>query len=152
MPHDSANTGREDAGTIPPAQAPLRPRGLIRRNWLRLTLAALVLVPSALFALWASIALAFSYSSGERVGFVQKLSRKGWVCKTWEGELQMVTIPGTAPAIFHFSVRSDSVARAIQGAAGKQVALQYDEHRGVPTACFGETDYYVVGVRTLGTS
>jgi hypothetical protein len=112
-------------------------------------LGSLVLIPIAIFTIWAGITLAYSYSSGERVGFVQKLSRKGWLCKTWEGELQLTPVPGTVPAIFTFSVRSDSVARAIEAAAGKQVALQYEEHRGVPSTCFGETDYFVVGVRLL---
>jgi len=36
------------------------------------------------------ITLQVVYSDGERVGYIQKISRKGWVCKTWEGELAMV--------------------------------------------------------------
>jgi hypothetical protein len=94
--------------------------------------------------------LGFSYSSGERVGYVQKLSHKGWLCKTWEGELQMVAIPGSAPTIFTFSVRADSLARVIESAAGKQVSLQYEQHVGVPSSCFGDTEYFVVGVRIVG--
>lgn len=136
-----------EPSTTPPQQ-PQRAR-FVRRHWVAFLLGSLVLIPIAIFTIWAGITLAYTYSSGERVGFVQKLSRKGWLCKTWEGELQMTPVPGTVPAIFTFSVRSDSVARAIEAAAGKQVALLYEEHRGVPSTCFGETDYFVVGVRLL---
>lgn len=90
-----------------------------------------------------------SYSNGERVGYVQKISRKGWTCKTWEGELTMVSIPGTSPQIFPFSVRDDSIARKLNDAAGKRVALEYEQHKGVPSRCFGETEYFITGVRVL---
>lgn len=125
-------------------------RGILRRNWGKLALAAIVVVPSAIFALWAAITLGFAYSSGDRVGYVQKLSHKGWLCRTWEGELQMVTIPGSAPVIFAFTVRSDSLAQVIQQMEGSQVALKYEQHRGVPTSCFGETEYFIVGARPVG--
>lgn len=124
-------------------------RSFLRTHWGKLTLVAVVLVPAMLFAIWSAITLAFTYSSGERVGYVQKLSRKGWLCKTWEGELQMSNIPGSAPIVFPFSVRSDSLARAIETIAGRRVALFYEEHPGVPTSCFGETRYFVTGVREV---
>ena len=132
-----------------PAPAPVH--GFARRNWGKLSLLALIGVPALVFTIWAGIALNFSYSSGLRVGFVQKFSRKGWLCKTWEGELAMVNMPGSLSQIFTFSVRSDSVAKAINDAMAKgRLELQYDEHRGVPTTCFGETNYYVTGVRSIG--
>jgi hypothetical protein len=149
-----------DDSEVPPAEAAadsaarpdqVRRPSFFRRHWVAALLVGLVVVPAAIFTFWAGITLAFNYSSGERVGYVQKLSRKGWLCKTWEGELQMMAVPGTVPTIFAFSVRDDSVAKAIESAAGKQVALQYEEHRGVPSRCFGETDYFIVGVRVLGT-
>ncbi|NUQ13644.1 MAG: hypothetical protein HUU26_15160 [Gemmatimonadaceae bacterium] len=114
------------------------------------TILAVVLVPSLVFTIWAGITLSYSYSTGERVGYVQKLSRKGWICKTWEGELQLSNIPGSAPILFQFSIRSDSIARAIEQLAGRQVSLSYEQHVGVPTSCFGETEYFVVGVREVG--
>src|ERR1700675_325176 len=120
------------------------PRG--SRLWLFLLLLVIVL-PVCLFAAWVWITLHFSYSSGQRAGYVQKISKKGWLCKTWEGELAMSTFPGTAPQIFTFSVRDDAVARKIQDAAGQRVALPYEQNKGVPTACFGETEYYIVSVR-----
>jgi len=83
------------------------------------------------------------------VGFAQKLSEKGWLCRTWEGELAMATVPGVAPELFQYSVRDDSVARAIQELDGRRVALTYEQHRGVPTSCFGETEYFVTGVRPV---
>jgi hypothetical protein len=126
-------------------------RGFARRNWGKLTLTTVIVVPALLFTIWAGITLNFSYSSGQRVGFVQKFSSKGWLCKTWEGELAMVNMPGAMSQIFVFSVRNDSVAKAINDAMAKgRLELQYQEHRGVPTNCFGETNYYVVGVRSIG--
>ena len=101
------------------------------------------------FAAYAWGALHISYSSGERSGYVQKLSHKGWVCKTWEGELAMVSMPGTAPEIFYFSVRNDVIAEKINRSLGKRVALSYEQHKGVPTKCFGETEYYVTDVKPV---
>jgi len=99
--------------------------------------------------LWTWATLSYDYSDGERAGYVQKLSRKGWVCKTWEGELALVNLPGAMPEIFYFSVRDDAVTKRIQEVVGKRVALTYEEHIGVPTNCFGETDYFVVDVRAV---
>ena len=142
-----------DSGTPPPDEPDkelIEPRrSVIRRHWLKVTITALVLVPALVFTIWAGITLSYSYSSGERVGYVQKLSRKGWLCKTWEGELQLSNIPGSAPILFQFSVRSDSLARMIESLAGRQVALHYEQHVGVPSSCFGETEYFVTAVREL---
>jgi hypothetical protein len=101
--------------------------------------------------LWSFIALAFVYSSGERVGYIQKFSQKGWICKSYEGEIAMVNIPGQIANTFQFSVRDDSIAALITKSQGQRVALSYEEHRGVPTTCFGETNYFVKGVRVLGS-
>lgn len=118
-----------------------------RRHWGKLTLGALVLAPLLVFGVWAAIALGYSYSDGTRTGYNQKLSRKGWLCKTWEGELALSNVPGQAPELFEYSVRDDAVAAQIQRLEGRRVALDYEEHRGVPTTCFGETDYFAVAVR-----
>jgi len=131
--------------------APAPAHGFARRNWGKLSLFTVIAVPALVFTIWAGVALNFSYSKGLRVGFVQKISQKGWVCKTWEGELAMVNMPGALSQIFTFSVRSDSVAKAINDAMAKgRLELQYEEHRGVPTTCFGETNYFVIGVRSIG--
>jgi hypothetical protein len=116
--------------------------------WLFLPLVVIVLAV-CLFASWAWITLHFVYSEGERAGYVQKISKKGWVCKTWEGELAMSTFPGTAPQIFTFSVRDDAVAEKIENAAGQRVALSYEQHKGVPGSCFAETEYFITSVRTI---
>ncbi|HEY3287553.1 MAG TPA: hypothetical protein VGJ96_10600 [Gemmatimonadaceae bacterium] len=132
----------------PAPEAPPPPRpGLLRRHWGKLTLLTIVLVPVVGMALWVAVTMSYTYSEGTRTGYVQKLSNKGWLCKTWEGELAMTTVPGTAPQIFKFSVRGDSVAQEIEKTSGSQVTLFYKEHRGVPTSCFGETAYFVDGVR-----
>ena len=98
---------------------------------------------------WAFIALTYTYSSGERAGYVQKLSRKGWLCKTWEGELAMANLPGAMPEVFAFTVRDDAVAQRINQSMGQRVSLHYEEHKGVPTSCFGETSHFVTDVRVV---
>lgn len=108
-----------------------------------------VLGALALFALYIFIALQWSYSTGERAGFLQKVSNKGWICKTWEGELSLVAIPGAAPEKFLFTVRDEAVAQKISAAAGKRVTLNYEQHKGLPTSCFGDTDYFVTGVTEI---
>ena len=134
-----------------PAPAASRTRALASRAWRgtkRLILyGALALV--ALAALYLLAAYHFSYSSGERAGYVQKFSKKGWLCKTWEGELAMVTIPGTMPEKFLFTVRRPEVAEAVQKAIGRRVALVYEQHKGLPTTCFGDTEYFVVDVKPI---
>ena len=84
-----------------------------------------------------------NYSDGDRTGYLQKLSRKGWVCKTYEGELAMTTVPGVAPVLWNFSVWDDDVAKKLDGQMGKRVVLHYREFRYVPTTCFGETSYFI---------
>jgi hypothetical protein len=93
--------------------------------------------------------LKFAYSSGERVGFVQKISKRGWLCKTNEGELAMVNMAGQQATIFNFTVPDDKVVKDIEALEGHRVALAYEEHRGVPSTCFGDTSYFVVSVRKV---
>ena len=121
-----------------------------RRYWkLWLILFALVL-PLGLFCAYTWMTLHYAYSTGQRTGYIQKISKKGWICKTWEGELAMTTVPGTAPQIFQFSVRDDATASQIEQTAGQRVSLTYQQHKGVPGSCFGETEYFVTNVRAVG--
>lgn len=108
-----------------------------------------VVVVAALFAAYIWIAFQWSYSEGERAGFMQKLSSKGWICKTWEGELSLVALPGAAPEKFIFTVRDDAVAARINQLVGQRVALVYEQHKGLPTSCFGETEYFVNDIKLL---
>lgn len=101
-----------------------------------------LLAGALLLAAYTWMALSFSYSEGERAGYLQKFSKRGWVCKTWEGELLLTALPGTIPEKFQFSVRDEAVARQLQAAAGKHILVTYSQHKGVPTDCFGETEYY----------
>jgi len=103
----------------------------------------------ALFSLYVYIVLNWSYSSGERAGFLQKVSYKGWICKTWEGELSLVAMPGAAPEKFLFTVRDEAIAQKVSVAAGKRVTLNYEQHKGLPSSCFGDTDYFVVDVKEI---
>jgi hypothetical protein len=108
-----------------------------------------VVVAAILVAAWIWVALSWNYSTGERAGWVQKLSHKGWLCKTWEGEMAMVTMPGTAQEKFLFTVRDDGVASDINRAMGKRVSLHYEEKVGLPTTCFGETRHFVTRVAAV---
>ena len=113
-------------------------------------LVLIVIVAILLFAGYVWTALHYDYSDGERAGYVQKFSRKGWICKTWEGELAMANLPGTMPQIFAFSVRDPAVAGRIYKSMGGRVRLHYEQHPGLPTDCFGETEYFVTDVQPVG--
>jgi hypothetical protein len=93
------------------------------------------------------LTLHWSYSTGERSGYVQKLSKKGYVCKTWEGEMAMVSMPGTVSEKFQFTIPDVAVADKVNATVGKRVALQYEQHKWLPTSCFGDTEYFVTDVR-----
>lgn len=118
-------------------------RRLRRAFWLVLFLGALAL------AGYVSLMLRFSYSDGERAGYVQKFSRKGWVCKTWEGEMAMANLPGSMPEVFAFTVWDDAVAAQLNGVMGQRVVLHYREKVGLPTSCFGDTRHIVDAVRAV---
>lgn len=108
-----------------------------------------IIVPIVLFALYTWAALTWVYSTGERAGYVQKFSEKGYICKTYEGELVLVSMPGTQAEKFLFTVKDKSLVEKINNSLGKRVRLTYEEHKGVPSSCFGETPYYVQNVRIL---
>ena len=120
-----------------------------KRHPLPIALTSVVGLPIIIFVLWATITLHTTYSSGERAGFLQKISQRGWLCKTWEGEIQLSSIPGSAPTLFAFTTRSDSIGKVLSGLAGKEVSLHYEQHKGVPTSCFGDTEYFVTAVRAV---
>ena len=122
------------------------------KRWLVLFLLTLLVIAPLIFAGWAWITLKYVYAQGERAGFVQKISKKGWLCKTWEGELAMVNLPGAMPEIFHFTVRDDAVAHEMERVIGQRVSLTYQQHMGVPTACFGETQYFITRISSVDTN
>ena len=129
-------------GEVPAQESKRRPRWKL---WLLGTLLTIVL----LFALYVWASLNWAYSDGERAGVLQKFSRKGWLCKTWEGELALYVVGGVAPQIWHFSVRDEGVVQTMRDAVGKRVQIHYTEHRGVPTSCFGDTSYFAYGITVL---
>jgi hypothetical protein len=143
-----------DTSEVPEApEPPSKPSEKPRRQWRRPLATALLIVlltPLVIFSLWAWVAQGWVYSSGDRAGYIQKLSKKGWLCKTWEGELAMIPPPGTVtPQLFSFTVRNDSLARILEQDLGKRVSLTYEQHKGIPTSCFGETEYFITNVRIL---
>jgi hypothetical protein len=109
----------------------------------------LLVVAALLLAAYTWTVLHWSYSAGERAGYVQKLSKKGWICKTWEGELALITMPGTVGEKFFFSVRDDGMANEINRSLGRRVSLNYEEHVGLPSSCFGETGHFITGVKII---
>ena len=109
----------------------------------------LVALVVLVLVIWTVITLNYTYSTGERAGYVQKVSQKGWICKTWEGEIAMANLPGAMPQIFEFSVRDDAIAAEISKLAGQRVSLTYEEHPGIPTSCFGETAHFIVKVTPI---
>lgn len=119
-----------------------------KQSFLRYVFGSLAAIV-ALFALYIYVALSWSYSTGDRAGFMQKISSKGWICKTWEGELSLVALPGAAPEKFYFTVRDEVVAKQVEAAMGQRVTLQYEQHKGLPSSCFGETDYFVTAVKNI---
>ena len=135
------------ASTPAPGPAPAPKRGVASR--LRRTLFFSVVALALLLVAYTWFVLTWSYSRGERAGFVQKFSKKGVVFKTWEGELLMVTLPGVMPERWEFTVRDDAVATRINELMGKRIALSYEQHIGVPTSIFGETGYFVTSVREV---
>ena len=116
----------------------------VRRALLLMVILALVGL-----VLYTWVAWSFTYSEGERAGYVQKFSKKGWICKTWEGELAMANLPGAMPEVFNFTVHDDAVAAEINQAMGERVSLHYEQHLGLPTSCFGDTSHFVVQMRRV---
>ena len=129
------------------SQAP--PQTFFRRHRVKIVLLAVLASAVGGVALWIFATLKFSFSTGDRIGYVQKLSRRGWVCRTWEGELAMTPVPGAVPIIFSFTVPDPAVAKEIADLEGKKVALHYEEKKGIPSSCFGDTRYFITDARVL---
>ncbi|WP_206044438.1 hypothetical protein [Gemmatimonas groenlandica] len=145
-PSESSDEAADSQGAAP---APKPRQSFLRRHWLAAGLFGVFGLPALGLALWATIALSWSYSSGKRAGYVQKMSRKGFVCKTWEGTLYTDIARGFRSDSFSFTVRGDSLAHVIETLSGKRVAVNYEQHIYVPTSCFGDTEYFVTGVSAI---
>ena len=146
IPRSLSLVTTEIATMSPPPQAAT----FFRRHRWKIILFGFLAVVVAAGSLWTLITLTFSYSDGDRVGYVQKFSHRGWLCRTWEGELAMTPVPGATPQIFSFTVRDDDTVKRIKDAEGKRVALHYKEKRGLPSSCFGDTNYFISDMRVLG--
>ncbi|MEI6305618.1 MAG: hypothetical protein WCP33_02250 [Deltaproteobacteria bacterium] len=120
----------------------------IKKKTVKIIIAiAVVLLLGVTFYVYAS--LNWSYSKGDRVGYVQKFSDKGWVIKTWEGELQMLPVPGAMPEKFPFSVRRKDIITKLKSSLGKKVSITYEQHKGKLNRIFGESEYFIVDVRLI---
>ena len=108
-----------------------------------LIVVSLILLSGVLTSAYIWLALSWSYSTGERAGLMQKISRKGLLCKTWEGELLLTSMPGAIPEKFEFSVRDEELANQLMEHTGQKLVLTYAQRKGIPTSCFGDTEYFV---------
>jgi hypothetical protein len=131
------------------APEPAPPRSFFRRHIWKLLPLLILVVGGGGVALWILAALKFSYSSGDRIGYLQKISKRGWICRTWEGELAMSPVPGSIPQMFDFTIPEDAVAKKVADLEGHKVALHYEEKKGLPNSCFGDTRYFITDVRRL---
>lgn len=93
-----------------------------------------------------------SYSQGYRAGTVMKISKKGVMVKTWEGELNVGGLQdpgedGMATTVWNFTVSEDSVVEKIESAVdqGKRVKLMYKE-KFYQFDFMGDTKYFVYDV------
>ncbi len=109
----------------------------------------LVLAGLGLFALYTWGTLSYVYATGEHAGYLVRIARRGAICKTWEGEVDTAPVPGAVPEKVYFSVRSDAVAHELERFVGRHVRLRYERHVGVPSSCFGETEFFVTGVEPV---
>jgi hypothetical protein len=116
----------------------------LRRFLLTVLFLGLIVVALYTWGAWK-----YTYSEGDRAGYVQKFSKKGWICKTWEGELAMANLPGAMPEIFKFTVWDDAVAQQLSNNMGERMSIHYEQHVGLPTSCFGDTQYFVVSARRI---
>jgi hypothetical protein len=93
------------------------------------------------------------YSEGMRAGNVIKLSHKGVIFKTHEGELQLSMMPntntmgGSTPNVWNFSVANKDVADQLMkaSASGERLELFYKE-RYFKFPWQGDTKYFVYKV------
>jgi hypothetical protein len=115
-------------------------------NTMLKVLGVIGVVIALVFGVVSWVSLKWVYAEGERAGYVQKFSHRGWLCKTWEGEMAMVTMPGTLAEKFAFTVRDEGVAQKINADIGKRLALHYEQHKWIPNSCFGDTEYFVTSV------
>ncbi len=148
MREDAAKTRTTGEASVPVPPAAQPPR---KRRWGVILFGIFIVLPILFVALWTTISLNWSFSRGDRAGYIQKFSQKGWLCKTWEGEIAMVNMPGQAQEKFSFSVRDDSVAREISRLMGDRVSIHYEQHPGIPVRCFGDTEYFVTRVKAVVT-
>lgn len=119
-----------------------------RQTGFVLVIGLVLILGAVLASLYLWLMLSWAYSTGDRAGYVQKFSHRGWICKTWEGELAMVSMPGTMSEKFYFTVRDADTAKKINASLGKKVALVYEQHIGLPSSCYGDTQYFVTDVRS----
>lgn len=103
----------------------------------------------ALFIYWHYY---FTYSDGDRFGLLQKISHKGNLFKTYEGELLLSSVSGNqntpiASEKFYFSVTDAHVAQKLNDLQGHHVTVHYKQ-KNSPAFWRGDSEYIVDSVRS----
>ena len=118
------------------------------RKWIIILIVVLVVINVIVLFIFN-----FTYSEGNRAGVLMKFSKKGYVFKTYEGELNIGgvgNVSGTAQMnqVWLFSVRNQATADSLMTMEGKKVSLHY---RQVLKNMWwdGETSYFVDGYKVL---
>lgn len=105
-----------------------------------------MLVVGILYMVWCN----WTYSQGTRTGVLIKISQKGYVFKTEEGQLNLGGFStgesdGLIGNIWNFSMKDESIYRELEKLEGKKVTLKYKEiNKSMPWQ--GDTNYFVYGV------
>ena len=85
------------------------------------------------------------YANGERTGVLIKITHKGNIFKTDEGEMWLSCRQMTNPEKFYFSVTNDSIATELKNLQDECVQLTYTQYRAT-LPWRGDAKYIVTGV------
>lgn len=85
------------------------------------------------------------YGNGERTGILVKITHKGNIFKTDEGEMWLSCRQMTNPEKFYFSVTNDSIVQVLKNLQDECVQLTYTQYRAA-LPWRGDNKYIVTGV------
>ncbi len=92
----------------------------------------IIIVCGGLFTYWRFY---YSFGEGNKAGLLIQFMKKGYVFKTYEGEIIQAGLKSypsvpVATKDFTFSVADPAVADSLMGYEGKEVVLHYTEYFG----------------------
>ncbi|HHM21630.1 MAG TPA: hypothetical protein ENJ20_06360 [Bacteroidetes bacterium] len=110
------------------------------------SVAGLITIGIIGFFLWAN----YTYSEGTRSGNLIKISKKGYIFKTYEGQLKLggIDLQNEEEGLsdtWSFSVKNINIVRQLEKLQGEKVILRYKEiNKAMPWQ--GDTNYFVTDV------